>query len=266
LIPAQNGAAEFQAGKSASAAELRFRLSAAAAGYLQGAFQNPAFGEEHLAPIFSNPALPAGLIQQIAGNKQWLSRPEIRRAIVFHRNSPRPLRLNLIHFLGWKDLAKAMEDPFVPPPVKKAAETLLKARVEEMALGEKIALARMAGPGVIPSLRSEGHGEVIAALLGNPRLTEAEVLLICSAEQATPAVLAAVGSQPKWRQRYPVKMELLRNPRTPAAVTLGFLDSLSTSDLGEIASQAGVPRLVRATAKQILESRRDSVDTSGAVS
>jgi hypothetical protein len=266
MIPALGAAAQFQEGKSASAVELRFRLQGAGAGYLQGALQNPAFGEEHLGPLFSNPALPAGLIQQIAGNKQWLSRPEIQRAIVFHRNSPRPLKLNLVHFLGWKDLAKAMEDPFLPPPVKKAAETLLKARVEEMAMGEKIALARIAGPGVIPSLRSEGHGEVIAALLGNPRLSEDEVLILCAGEQVPPVVLSAVGSHPKWRQRYPVKMELLRNPRTPATVTLEFLDSLSTSDLGEIASLTGVPRLVRATAKQILESRRASVDRSGAVS
>ena len=62
------GAGEFQQARSAGGTELRFRLPGAGPAYLQGALQNPAFGEEHLAPILSNPALPAMLIQQIAGN------------------------------------------------------------------------------------------------------------------------------------------------------------------------------------------------------
>ena len=261
-----NSAGEFQQARSAGAAELRFRLPGAGPAYLQGALQNPDFGEQHLAPILSNPALPPGLIQQIAGNRQWLARYEVQRAVVFHRNSPRALKQNLIHFLLWKDLAKVAEDPLMPPPVKRTAETLLKARVEEMALGEKIALARIAGPGVIPSLRSEPHPDVVTALLGNPRLAEEEVLALCAEERVTAAVLSAVGCHPKWRNRYPVKMELLRNPLTPATVSLTFLDTLSAADLEEIASSPKVPRLVRVTAKQILSSRREFVDRSGAVS
>jgi hypothetical protein len=266
VISSPGGAAEYQEGRTAGPEELKLRLPRGGAGYLQGAFQNPCFREEHLAPIFSNPSLPGGLIQRIAGNKEWLSRREIQRAIVFHRNSPLTLKLNLVHFLGWKDLAKVLEDPFMPAPVKKGAETLLKARAGEMAMGEKIALARVAGAGVISALREEAHGDVIVALLGNPRLTEEEVLLLCAGERVTAAILAAVGSHPKWRLRYPVKLALLRNPLTPAAVSLGFLDSLSPSDLEEIASLAGVPRLLRVTAKQILESRRAIVDRNGAVS
>lgn len=266
MIPGPNGAGEFQAGKSAGEVELRHRLPRAGAGFLQGALQNPVFGEEHLAPIFSNPALPPGLIQQIAGNKEWLARREVQQAIVFHRNSPRILKLNLVHFLGWKDLAKVMEDPFAPPPVKRAAETLLKARVEKMALGEKIHLARIAGPGILPCLRSEPHAEVILALLGNPRLPEEEVLALCAGERTPAAVLSAVGGHPKWREHHRVKMELLRNPLTPAPVTLGFLDSLSATDLGEIIASPRTSRLVRVTAKQILGSRQGFVDRSGAVS
>jgi hypothetical protein len=266
MIPAPNGAAEFREGKSASSQELKTRLPRCGLGYLQGALQNAAFGEEHLGPAFLNPSLPGALIQQIARNKQWLARREIQRAIVFHRNSPLPLRLNLLHFLGWMELAKALEDPYTPPAVKKRAETLLKARVEEMALGEKIALARIAAAGVIPSLLAEPRVEVIAALLGNPRLIEENVLLLCAGERVTTQILSAVGTHPHWRQRHAVKMALLRNAATPAAVSLGFLDSLSASDLEEASTLVGIPRMVRITAKQILESRRTLVDRSGTLS
>ncbi len=266
MHPGPNGSAEFQEGKSAGGAELRLKLSRAGTAYLQGALQNPGFGEKHLLAIFANPALPASLIQQIAGNKQWFARLEVQRAIVFHRNSPRTLKMNMVHFLGWKDLSRAMEDAFMPPPVKRAAETLLRARVEEMALGEKIALARVAGAGVIPALRSDPQEPVIAALLENPRLSEQEVLALCAEERTPAAVLSTVGCHPKWRDRNPVKKELLRNPRTPATVSLRFLDTLSTEDLRELVSSPRLARLVRTTAKQILESRRGFIDRNGAVS
>jgi hypothetical protein len=257
---------EFQAGKAAGAAELRFRIAGAGVRYLEGALQNPVFGEEHVLPVLSNPSLPSSLIQKIAAHKQWLSRYEIQRDIVVHRNSPMALKLNLVHFLRWKDLVKVAEDPFSPPPVKKKAETVLKSKVEEMALGERIALARLAGPGIISLLRDDAHQEVITALLGNPRLVEDEVVALCSEERAPAPVLAAVGSHPRWRDRHAVRMSLLRHPTTPPGVSLRFLEWISPGELAEIASSPVVPRLVRATARQLLQSRRATVDRNRVVS
>jgi hypothetical protein len=257
---------QFLDGKAARPAELRLRLSRAGLEYLQGAVQNPNFGEAHLEAILSNPALPAGLIQGLAAQKPYLARYEVKRAIVFHRNAPRALKLNLLHFLGWRDLARVLEDPPQLPPVKRASETLLKKRIEEMAVGEKIALARIAGPGVIPSLRVDLHPDVIAALLINPRLTEEEVLAICNEERASPAALSVVGSNSRWSGRHAVRMALLRNAATPAKVSLGFLDALGGIDLKEIIALPSTPRLVRATARQLLKSRDAIVDRRKVVS
>lgn len=257
---------QFLDGKAAKPAELRLRLSRAGPEYLQGAVQNPNFGESHLEAILSNPALPAGLIQGLAAQKQYLARYEVKRAIVFHRNAPRALKLNLLHFLGWRDLARVVEDPPQLPPVKRASETLLKKRIEEMSVGERIALARIAGPGVIPALRVDLHPDVIAALLINPRLTEEEVLAICTEERASPAALSVVGSNSRWSGRHAVRMALLRNQATPAKVSLGFLDALAGTDLREIIALPSTSRLVRATARQLLKSRDAVVDRRKVVS
>jgi hypothetical protein len=256
----------FQEGKTARSVELRFRLPRADEPYLQGAVQNPNFGEEHLESILSNPLLPSGLIQGLAAQKQYLAHYEVKRAIVFHRNSPRTLKLNLMHFLGWRDLSRLSEDPHQVLPIKRAAETLLKKHIEEMAVGERISLARIAGPGIVSSLRVDLHPDVVAALLTNPRLTEDEVLAICSEERASGAVLSAVGSSPRWSGRRAVRMALLRNPVTPAQVSLQFLDSLPGGDLQEIISLSTTSRMVRATAKQLLKSRNGSVDRKKGVS
>ena len=253
-------------GKSAGSAELRLRLARASLEYLEGAVQNPNFGEIHLEAILSNPNLPSGLIQGIASQKQWLLRYEVRRGIVSHRNAGRALKMNLLHFLRWRDLLRVIEDRHQPPPVQRAAETLLRKRIEEMSVGEKIALARIATPAVFAALRADLHPDVVTALLMNPRLVEEEVLAICSEERASPTALAAVGACTRWSSRHPVKMALLHNPATPAKVCLEFLDSLQGSDLKEVIAAPTTSRLVRTTARQILKSRESFVDRKKVVS
>ncbi|HEV8374676.1 MAG TPA: hypothetical protein VGR38_00410 [Candidatus Polarisedimenticolia bacterium] len=253
-------------GKSAGSAELRLRLARAGVEYLQGAVQNPSFGEIHLEIILSNPMLPSGLIQGIASQKQWLVLYEVRRGIVAHRNAARALKLNLLHFLRWRDLVRVIEDRHQPLAVHRAAETLLRKRIDEMSVGEKIALARIAGPAVFGALRADLHPDVIGALLVNPRLVEEEVLAICSEERASPAALAAVGACGRWSSRHPVKMALVRNPQTPTKVCLGFLDSLPGMDLKEVIAAPSTSRLLRATARQILKSRESFVDRKKVVS
>jgi hypothetical protein len=257
---------QFLEGKTARSAELRLRLPRASEAYLDGAVQNPQFGEEHLEGILSNPNLPSALIQGLAAQKPYLARYEVKRAIAFHRNASRTLKLNLLHFLGWRDLTRLLEDAHQTLPVKRAAETLLKKQIEEMAVGERIALARIAGPGIVSALRLDLHPDVITALLTNPRLTEDEVLAICGEERASGAVLSAVGSSARWSGRHTVRMALLRNPFTPAKVSLQFLEALPEGDLKEIIALPSTSRLVRATAKQLLKSRNGTVDRRKGVS
>jgi len=256
----------FQEGKSAKSAELMLNLPKAGVEYLEGALQNANFGESHLEPLLSNPAAPSGMIQGIAAHKHTLARYEIKRAILFHRNSPPALKLNLLHFMRWRDLARALEDAQQSSAVKRAAETLLKKQIEEMALGEKVALARIAGNGIIPALCADLHPDVIAALLINPRLTESEVVAVCAEERASSATLSVVGASPRWKARPAVRLALLRNAATPAKIALEFLDKLSGADLREIISLPSTSRLVRATARQILKSRETFVDRKKGVS
>ena len=266
MLPGNRADSELKAGREASGSELRFRLSSAGIEYLQGAFLNSAFGEEHLPLVLGNPNLTSGLIQKIAAEKKWLARYEVQRGIVFHSHSPRPLRMSLLHFLRWRDLARLSDDPQCPPPIKHAAEGLQISRVGQMAVGEKISLARIASPSLIAVLGAEANPDVVAALMMNPRITEEQVIAICLQERIAPTALAAVAATDRWAGRYPVRVALLRNPATPPAVSTQFLDSLLDADLREIAGAAGLSRLLRATARQILRLRTDSVDRKGAVS
>src|SRR5262249_9647727 len=144
MLPGGRTYNEHEAGRGAAASELPVRVPSAGGGDLQGGLLNPALGKGALPAVPPHPSPFAGLIQKIAARKQWLARYEVQRGIVFHPRSPRTLRMNLLHFLGWRDLARLTDDPHCPPPIKRAAESLQTSRVGQMTLGEKVSLARIA--------------------------------------------------------------------------------------------------------------------------
>jgi len=251
-------AGEFVEGKGATARALTTRLPGARVEFLHGALLNPLLGEDQIEQILGRPSLPSALIQQIAAQMRWLVRYEVKRAIVAHADAPLPLKLNLVHFLRWKDLARITAERRTVPPLKRAAETLLRCRIEQMALGERIALAHVASPGVIPALLGDPSPEVLSALLRNGKVTEENVLALISGERTSAAALSAVGSCARWASRPTVMMALVRNARTPTSVTLRFLGSLSGKDLSEVLASPQAPRLVKATVRQILRAAKET--------
>jgi len=251
-------AEDFVEGKGATARELTSRLPGAPMEFLHGALLNPFLGEDHIQQILVRPSLPTGLIQQIAAQMRWLARYEVKRAIVAHADTPLALKLNLVHFLRWKDLARLPSDRRTVPQLKRAAETLLKSRIEAMALGERIALAHVASPGVIPALLCDPNREVISALLRNGKVIEENVLALVSGERTSAAALSAVASCARWASRQSVRMALLRNARTPTSVTLRFMGCLSGKELSEVLASPEAPRLVKATARQILRAAKET--------
>ncbi len=78
-----------------------------------------------------------------------------------------------------------------------------------------MAIARRASPLLIAQLRSDPEPRVIAALLENPRLTEGGLMPMVSSETTSPEVLGMVARHGRWGVRYPVRLALCRNRRTP---------------------------------------------------
>lgn len=119
-------------------------------------------------------------------------------------------------------------------------------------LGLRISQARRPSPRFIEKLLFDPDPRVIKALLGNPRLTETEVMRIASSSRATPAVLEAIALDPRWASRYSVKLALIYNPRTPAGIAIGLLPFLLSQDLRELSQEGRIPPVVKAEAEKLL--------------
>jgi hypothetical protein len=248
----------FEAGRTAPSEELTLMLATAPLPYLEGALDNPSLQPNLLPILLKNPSVTLSLIQGIARRTSWLKSYDVKAAIVMHPRTPRPIALRLLPFLWWRDLVRVADHNALAPPLRRAAEFLLSIRLQEMALGERVTLARIASRGVIAVLRRQEHPMVIRALLRNPRLVEEDALAIASAATTPPPVLQALAEEGRFSTRPAVQKAIVQNRETPPSTALRIVQGLSTKILRELARAPHVSQLVKVAALRLIETRAGS--------
>ena len=244
-----------EAGRTAPAESLAMELATAPLPYLEGALDNPSMQPDLLLNLFKNRAVTTALILRIARHASWLKSYEVKSAIVLHPKTPRPIAMNLIQFLWWRDLARVADHAVLTPPLRRAAERLLSIRIQELALGEKISLARIATRGVISVLRKQNDAMVIRALLQNPRLLEEDALAIAVASGTPGTVLQALAEDARFSSRPALQKAIVLNRETPPSTALRIVQGLSTPVLKELARAPQVGQLVKVAALRLIEAR-----------
>jgi hypothetical protein len=239
-------------GRTASAEQLRRHLAGAPPAFLEGALQNPDLGQEELVFLLRNRQAPPRLLLAIGRDPRWTRSYEIKKHLVQHPRLPLSAARNLLPHLFWKDLAELSADPRLHPVARRQAERLISTRLEELSLGERVALARRASRGLIGPLIDTREGPVLRGLLGNTRLVEMEAVRMASCACRSADLFRYLAGHPKWSLRRSVRLALLRNPRTPVAVALRLVEKLSPRDLRELAKDVKVPRIVRVGADRRL--------------
>ena len=88
---------------------------------------------------------------------------------------------------------------------------------------------------------------VASAVMRNPRLTENEIEYIASIKSIHEEVLRQIGTNRGWVKGYTVIHNLVRNPRTPIGISLGFLNRIQTRDLRALSLNKNIPDVIRQT-------------------
>ncbi|MDH7499689.1 MAG: hypothetical protein QHH30_04815, partial [candidate division NC10 bacterium] len=147
-----------------------------------------------------------------------------------------------LRFLGYEDARRylAKDSPNLAFERRQEGE-----RRPRESLGLRISLARKTLPRILERLLHDPDEKVIRTLLGNPRITEGEVLKIASSPRTPPSILSTLAHHDRWIHRYKVKLALVYNPNTPLRVSLGLLPFLLRQDLWEVAQYEALPHAVR---------------------
>lgn len=246
----------FDAGRTDPAAILADRLARGEPEYLEGALENPALDEDLVVVLLRNRGATPNVLRRIALDPRFRRSYAVRAGLVRHPGAPRAVSMNLVHHLFWRDLARAADDFWVPPPVRRVAVRVLASRLEEMSLGEQITLARTAGRSVLLALRQTRDERVAEALLQNPRMVEDDAVFLAEHPETPAAIRGLLARDRKWVRRYPVRAALVNHRRTPVGIALGLLTGLLRRDLEGIAARPDVPPVLRMAATRVLRSRR----------
>ncbi|WP_050428525.1 hypothetical protein [Chondromyces crocatus] len=124
-----------------------------------------------------------------------------------------------------------------------------------LTLGERRALARRPSRAALDSLLRDPHPLVVRNLLGNPRLTEDDVIRMAARRPAYIEAICEIARHPRWSQRPRVRMTVVQNPGSPAEIAVPLVRLLIRPELMQVAAASDVPRQVRAAAAELLERR-----------
>lgn len=209
-------------------------------------------GPPDVGRILRNPHTGERIVRRLLAQKRLMSFYQVRRDLALHPRTPTASAMNLVKGLYWRDLVAMGQNVRIPPRVRQAADRRLGDRLPGLAVGERVAIARRASPGLLQKLRADPSPRVVEAMMESPRCSVGILLPLASSEAATGPVLAAVAKHPRWGVRYPIRVALCRNPQTPAQVSLSLLPMLKKVDLRAVSRELRLPTVVRRRAKVLL--------------
>ena len=121
-----------------------------------------------------------------------------------------------------------------------------------LTLGERKALARTHQREQLLLLVRDPHPHVVAILLDNPHITEADVVRMAAARPAVPESLSKIGVHARWSVRHAVKRALVLNPSMPLADAIRIATTLRADELEELAGDHALPDTLRKHASDVL--------------
>ncbi len=221
--------------------------------------ENPNLEETHVTILLDRLDLPAKVVTAIAEEGKWNSSEGIRFRLARHPRTPKRIALATVRQLYLFDLVKLSLMPSAPADIRRVAEEIVLARIPHLPIGQKLTLARRGPARVAGGLLAEGHREAMKLALGNPFLTESQVLKVLAKPGVPERVVAAIAQHPKWSCQYNVRLALIRNAHTPASTLLVFLPHLTLRDLAEVANLDGLAPHLKKYVQRELARRRDIV-------
>lgn len=117
---------------------------------------------------------------------------------------------------------------------------------------KKIKLASMGTREQRAQLIRDPNKLVAAAVLSSPKLSDAEVESFAKMATVGEEVLRVIGTNRAWLKNYGVALGLVRNAKTPLAISMQLLQRISERDIKLLVLDRNVPEALRLTARKRL--------------
>jgi hypothetical protein len=156
----------------------------------------------------------------------------------------------------------AAAQPYVPPEpdpepeldiapeaVEKRKQSTLQ-KIAAMNPAQRLALAMKGTREERAVLIRDPNKIVAVAVLSSPKISESEVSSIAKMANVSEEILRIIGNTRAWMKSYTVTSALVKNPKTPIAVSMNLLQRLNEKDLKLLTTDRNIPDVVRTAAPQ----------------
>ena len=150
-------------------------------------------------------------------------------------------------------------DDFLDNNEGEATEKVRKSaagRIRDLNVAQKVRLAMMGSATERGILIRDSNKMVARTVIRSPGVTDSEVLAYAKNRSLIEEVISFIANNRKWTRHYGVKLNLIKNPKTPTAAAMRFLAHLRLSDLRGVAKSRDVPAPISKAAKNMVKARQ----------
>jgi hypothetical protein len=128
--------------------------------------------------------------------------------------------------------------------------------IQRMTMSQKIKLALSGAKEARGLLIRESSKIIAMGVLANPRITIGEVEFFAKSTNLSEDVIRKIGTNSEWSKKYTVATALVNNPKTPVAISLGFIPRLTERELAILEKSRNIPGPVRTAARNLLAKKK----------
>ncbi|SMC20095.1 hypothetical protein SAMN02746041_00809 [Desulfacinum hydrothermale DSM 13146] len=147
-----------------------------------------------------------------------------------------------------------MEDK--DPKTGKRDRAPLSVQIQQMTVPERIRLAMFGAKEARTLLMQDSNRVVQLAVLDNPKVTTSEVAAYANSRSVTEDVLRKIAANREWIKLYPIRLALVKNPKTPVGIAVKLVNTLLVQDLKLLSKSKAVSSVVVQAAKRKLSQKQ----------
>lgn len=163
---------------------------------------------------------------------------------------------------GITPAAVATEDTDAPlvdtgEPVDAEADADKPVMLQAMTVPQRLKLAMKGSREQRAVLVRDPNRMIAAAVLSSPKLAETEVEAFARMANVSEDVLRTISMNRAWMRKLAVATALVKNPKTPPAISLHLLPRMTERDVKQLSTDRNVPESLRLNARKTLQARQD---------
>jgi hypothetical protein len=132
----------------------------------------------------------------------------------------------------------------------------VQTKISKMSFTERLKAATKGSAEMRAILVRDTNKMIAAAVMSSPKLTDQEIETFARMGSVSEDILRIIAHNRKWMKSYKITLGLVKNPKTPVAISMNLLQRIQQKDLTQMAIDRNIPEPLRIAAKKkVLASR-----------